>query len=314
MSEVRDGAREPEVHGEAEEDGEGIGDAGGGAAVAAGEQGRADNGFSLQRTQLKRIERITGGMMAETKIEWADYSWNPWYGCHKVSQGCKNCYMFREQRMYGRDPEVVVRSKTQFDWPLRFVKRVRAGQALSGRVFACSWSDWFIKDADPIREEAWEIIRNTPELTYMILTKRPERFAACLPSDWGGGWKNVWLGVSAEDQMNANKRIPILLDTLAVIRFVSAEPLLDEIDLGNYICETYSKGDLTLGRYLDWVIVGGESGPNHRPMQVEWVRSILDQCLATGVAFFFKQWGGLKPGGERLLDGREWSEFPEGAR
>ncbi len=237
--------------------------------------------------------------MAETKIEWADYSWNPWYGCHKVSQGCKHCYMFREQRMYGRDPEVVVRSKTQFDWPLRFVKRVRAGRALPGRVFACSWSDWFIEEADMVRDEAWEIIRKTPEMTYMILTKRPERIAKCLPKGWYDGWDNVWLGISCENQASLIRRMVPFSALPAKTKFISCEPLLEPLDFMRWHLEN-----------VNWVIVGGESGPGARPMDPDWARSLRDQCQAAGVAFFFKQWGGLKPGGERLLDGREWSEFP----
>lgn len=206
--------------------------------------------------------------------------------------------------MYGRDPEVVVRSKTQFDWPLRWMKRVRAGDAKPGRVFACSWSDWFIEEADPIREEAWEIIRKTPEMTYMILTKRPERFAVCLPSDWGEGWGNVWLGVSCEDLKNACRRIPPLLEARAAVKFISAEPLLDVLDVYVWL------GNRSWNHGIDWVIVGGESGPGARPMEAGWVRSLRDQCQRAGVAFFFKQWGGMKPGGEALVDGREWKEFP----
>src|SRR6266498_5551388 len=119
-----------------------------------------------------------------TGIAWTQRTWNPWHGCHKVSAGCKNCYMFREKRQYGQDPDVVVRSKTTFNAPLKWKD--------SALVFTCSWSDWFIEEADPWRDEAWDVIRRTPHLTYQILTKRIERASSCLPKDWP--LKNVWLG------------------------------------------------------------------------------------------------------------------------
>jgi protein gp37 len=141
-----------------------------------------------------------------TGIAWADRTWNPWHGCLKVSPGCKLCYMYREKKQYGQNPMLVQRSKTKFNEPLKWN---------SGRVFTCSWSDFFIEEADAWRPEAWEIIRKTPQLTYQILTKRPERIAAHLPADWGDGYSNVWLGVSVESQKYANERIPLLLKTPA---------------------------------------------------------------------------------------------------
>ena len=115
-------------------------------------------------------------MAESTGIGWTDATWNPWYGCTKVSPGCAHCYMFREQIRYGRDPEVVTRSKTKFADPLKWTK---------GRmIFTCSWSDWFHPAADAWRPEAWEIIKRTPHHTYQILTKRPERIADNLPDDW----------------------------------------------------------------------------------------------------------------------------------
>ncbi len=139
-------------------------------------------------------------MGKSTLIEWTNASWNPWRGCHKVSQGCKHCYMFRDQTKYGHDPNVVVRSKTTFNDPLKWTQHVRNGAQL--KVFTCSWSDWFIKEADPWRDEAWSIIRATPNIIYQILTKRAESIHDCLPEDWGNGWPNVWLGVSVENVYN----------------------------------------------------------------------------------------------------------------
>ena len=160
--------------------------------------------------------------MGKTTISWTNYSWNPWRGCHKVSQGCQNCYMFREQRRWGNDPNIVVRSKTTFNDPLKWKD--------PSMVFVNSWSDFFIEEADEWRDEAWDIIRQTPHLTYQILTKRPERIRYCLPIDWEDGWDNVWLGVSVEtsEQMDRGWR---LMDLPAKIRFISAEPLIDRLEL-----------------------------------------------------------------------------------
>ncbi len=164
-------------------------------------------------------------------IEWTDSTWNPWRGCDKVSPGCAHCYMFRDQRRYGRDPEVVVRAaEPTFYAPMR--KRawsVERDAAINARgrhlVFTCSWSDWFHPAADEWRDEAWRIIANTQDSTYQILTKRPERMGVCLPSDWGEGYPNVWLGVTIE-----NRRFVDRADFLRAIpaekRFISAEPLL----------------------------------------------------------------------------------------
>ena len=208
----------------------------------------------------------------KTGIEWTDKTWNPWRGCHKVSQGCKNCYMFREQKQYGHNPNIVMRSKTTFDDPLKWKE--------PAKVFVNSWSDFFIEEADPWRAEVWDIIRRTPHLIYQILTKRPENIPVGLPNDWGHGYPNVWIGVSAEDQPNADKRVSILVNVPAVIRFVSAEPLLGFTSYLPWLSK------------LDWIIVGGESGPNYRPMYPYWARSIRDECKEAGVTFFMKQMGG----------------------
>lgn len=226
-------------------------------------------------------------------IEWTEATWNPWHGCIKVSQGCKNCYMYRDKRRYGQKPMLVVRSKTTFTNPLRWIE--------PSLIFTCSWSDWFIEEADEWRDEAWDVIRHTPQHTYQILTKRPERILNSLPSDWGDGWRNVWLGVSIESQKYIS-RMNLLTEIPAHVRFISAEPLLGPLSLS-----------LVVG--IDWVITGGESGPGARPMELEWVRSIREQCLRSGVAFFHKQNGGTKKiagvWGGRLLDNRTWDAMPK---
>jgi protein gp37 len=245
-------------------------------------------------------------MSEATHIQWTNATWNPWHGCRKVSAGCKNCYMFSEKRRYGQEPTLVVRSKTKFRDPLKWKD--------PAMVFTCSWSDWFIEEADAWRDEAWDIVRSTPHLTYQILTKRPERITDHLPSDWP--LRNVWLGVSVEDQANADKRIPELLRIPAAVRFLSVEPLLEPVDLqhirwpkpdpkrllvpvmGDVSEYDALTGDFIRGRFgmsggnrIDWVIVGGESGPGARPCNVEWIRSIVAQCKAANVPVFCKQLG-----------------------
>jgi protein gp37 len=215
-----------------------------------------------------------------TGIQWTEKTWNPWHGCTKVSAGCDHCYMFRDKARYGQDPEVVTRSKGTFRAPLSW-----RDPAL---VFTCSWSDWFHKAADAWRDEAWDIIRRTPHLTYQILTKRPGRIARHLPDDWGEGYPNVWLGVSVENQ-DAAFRASQLATIPARVRFVSAEPLLGPVWLSNHV---YREGYVNALPFIHWVIVGGESGPDCRPMEIRWARDLIAQCRAHGVAVFVKQLGG----------------------
>jgi protein gp37 len=201
-----------------------------------------------------------------TSIAWTDHTWNPWYGCVHVSPGCDNCYMYRDMRRYGRDPEVVTRAApATFNAPLKWN---------SGRVFTCSWSDFFIVNADPWRDEAWDIIRRTPHLTYQILTKRPALIARRLPKDWSRGWPHVWLGVSVENREQL-RRLDVLKKIPNVMPWVSAEPLLEDIS-----------GDLASGRY-DWVrwwVWGGESGPNARRYDIDWALYGM-RALPAGKAF-----------------------------
>lgn len=247
-------------------------------------------------------------MGTKTNIGWCDKTWNPWMGCHKVSQGCWNCYMFAEQKRYGQDPNVVRRSKTTFNAPLKWAE--------SAYVFTCSWSDWFVAEADEWRDEAWAIIKATPHLTYQILTKRPERIAAHLPADWGAsGYPNVWFGTSTERQAEADKRIPFLLQVPAALHFVSAEPLLERLSLNHYLANAPRAA--TVGNYdsyLDWVIVGGESGPKFRPMAPAWAWDIYAQCAAAGVAFFGKQAAAYANETPLLIEGRTIHQMPQGQR
>ena len=229
-------------------------------------------------------------MGEHTKISWTQATWNPWIGCRKISQGCANCYMYTAQKRYGNDPTIIRRtSPSTFNSPLKWRdKRL---------VFTCSWSDFFISEADQWRSDAWEIIRNTRHI-YQILTKRPMAAHTRVPSDWGDGWANVWLGVTVENA-EARGRFFDLLNMPAKLRFLSVEPMLGPVDISIYT-------DLP-----DWVICGGESGPGARPMNIQWARDLRNQCAKYGIPFFFKQVGGrgLDHGGD-LLDGLEHKEFP----
>ncbi len=226
-------------------------------------------------------------MGKESGIEWTEATWNPWHGCHKVSPGCAHCYMYRDKIRFGQKPDDVVRSRTTFEAPLEWKE--------PKTVFTCSWSDFFIEEADEWRNEAWEIIRQTPQHTYQILTKRPGRILTHLPSGWP--LPNVWLGVSVENA-RFYWRIEQLRAVPASVRFLSLEPLLAPMP------------DLPL-QGISWVIVGGESGPRCRPMKAEWVREIRNLCARQQVPFFFKQWGGAKKSvAGRILDGKCWDEMP----
>ena len=196
--------------------------------------------------------------------------------------------MYTAMQRYGKDPAHVRRSKATFADPLSWQE--------GRRIFTCSWSDFFIAEADAWRPEAWDIIRATPQHTYMILTKRPSRIRRCLPADWGEGWPHVWLGVSGGDPSWLTRRLPLLRRIPAVVRFLSIEPLLAPIET------------LDLSG-IGWVIVGGESGPRRRPMLHRWVWPLRDACAAADVAFFFKQSSALRDGqGDSLLqeDGTFW--------
>jgi len=255
-------------------------------------------------------------MGKNSAIAWTDHTWNPWQGCHKVSDGCLNCYMFRDMKRFGKVPSLVLRSiDSTFNAPMKWKELAR--------VFVCSWSDFFIQEADRWRDSAWEIIRKTPHLTYQILTKRPERIKDCLPEDWGQGWPNVWLGVTTENQAMANLRVPALLKIPAAIHFVSVEPMLEVVNLANVIMpdgdhlgnNLFNHGT---GNGINWVICGGESGPKARPMHPDWVRGLRNQCQGARVPFFFKQWGEWLPAGQRangcdeLPESTKYHDFGDG--
>lgn len=220
-------------------------------------------------------------MGAITGISWTEATWNPWHGCKKVSTGCKYCYMYRDKERWNQDPTTVLRSKSNFNQPTKW----KEGKL----IFSCSWSDWFIEEADEWRDEAWAIIKATPQHTYQILTKRPERTKEHLPADWGEGYPNVWLGISAENQKEYDNRIALLYTRNAMVRFISAEPLLGPIDL--HLSKVVSER-------IHWVIIGGESGSlspdakyRARECNITWIHDIVEQCQEFGIPVFIKQFG-----------------------
>jgi protein gp37 len=168
------------------------------------------------------------------------------------------------------------------------------------KVFCGSMCDWADNNApEGQRGRLWQLIRDTPHLTWQLLTKRGGNIHRFLPDDWGTGYPNVWLGVTVEDQKHGFPRIEHLREIPATVRFLSMEPLLEPVGIGY----------LPLGG-IHWVIVGGESGPNARPMMASWVTDIQIECIFSDVPFFFKQWGGRKDKGGCLIDGAEVKEWP----
>jgi len=221
-----------------------------------------------------------------------------------------------------QDPWTVVLHSDRLNQPLKWRK--------PKRIFVNSLSDLFHEDVpDAVIDGVVDVMCQADQHTYQILTKRPERMLAYAESRELRALDHVWLGVSCENQATADARIPILLQTPAAVRFISAEPLLGPVDLDGYLGDDlaiaeYEYGSFQYGQGLDWIIAGGESGPGARPMHPDWARSIRDQCRAAGVPFFFKQWGewdqGLFPtrhgkgGGMKhpaLLDGKEFKEWPK---
>lgn len=371
-------------------------------------------------------------MGKDTGIQWTDHTFNPWWGCTRVSAGCANCYAASlDERFHGSRPHWGRHEPRKFFGDKHWAQPIAWNKAaerdgVRRRVFCASMADVF-EGRDTMPAESWplvqearlrlfDVIRTTPHLDWQLLTKRPENILATISrcaeesavngqhelAEWLLAWyngnppANVWLGTSVEDQKTADTRVSQLLRVAAVVHFLSAEPLLAGVDLTQwmpaksqqhwtarcrdcgYVCDAehvhqYSCGDWDevdcpkcgsdkthehLPGRIKWVICGGESGRNARPMHPKWARSLRDQCQAAGVAYFFKQWGAWRPpvegeeyntlhgrmakppafvvsqngtvhctkgpAGEgavamigctkaagRMLDGREWNEFPE---
>lgn len=279
-------------------------------------------------------------MAENSKIEWCDHTFNPWEGCTKVSPGCANCYAEARNSRFGGGcapnwgPGKPRRRTSEANWkkPLRWDREAAnndMSRELAGdnphrpRVFSASLADWLdIEVPLEWRVDFLELVRTTPNLDWLLLTKRPElwlpliegsiRWIEALPDwsdvgphkyaalrDWLGDWvlfrrapANVWIGTTVEDQTRADQRIPELLKIPARVRFLSCEPLLGPVNVANWGWRNTRDSDAR----IHWVICGGESGPNARPMHPDWARSLRDQCAAAGVPYFFKQFGEWAPG------------------
>jgi protein gp37 len=241
-------------------------------------------------------------MSAQTAIEWTDTTWNPVSGCTKLSRGCDNCYAERlAERFRG------VRNhpfEHGFDLTLRPHKLLEPLHwRRPRRIFVNSMSDLFHKEIPAgFLDRVFDTMEQANWHVFQVLTKRSSLLRRYVNRRYAAGTAppHIWLGVTVEDRASLS-RIRHLVDSAASIRFVSFEPLLEDL------------GCLNLSG-VHWAIAGGESGPLARPIEPNWVRNIRDQCGATNVAFFFKQWGGATPkaGGNRL-DGRRWLEYPRSA-
>lgn len=245
-------------------------------------------------------------MATATKIEWTEQTWNPVSGCTKISPGCKHCYA---EKMAVRLQAMGCSGYERgFELTLQHGRLLQPQRRKTPTVwFVNSMSDLFHDGVpDAYVDKVMDVIRATPQHTYQILTKRAGRLPRYFATREVP--KNVWLGVSVEDRQYGVPRIDHLRAVAAQIRFLSIEPLLEDV------------GTLDL-RGIHWVIVGGESGAHARPMSPEWVRRIQAQCEAAGSAFFFKQWGGWgadglrrsKQANGRMLDGRTWDAYPAAA-
>ncbi len=228
-------------------------------------------------------------MAKNSRIEWTTHTFNPWWGCVKMSPACQHCYAEAWAKRVGQDVWGIRAERRFFGdkhWaePLKW-DRDAAAERERPRVFCASMADVFEDraDLDAARGRLWRLIEQTPNLDWLLLTKRPDLVNAKTP--WGQNWPpNVWLGTTVENQEWADERLPALAAVPAKIRFISAEPLLGPVDLGDWREE------------IDWVITGGESGSRARPSSPSWFRDLMNQCMAAEIPFHFKQWGDWAPG------------------
>lgn len=244
-------------------------------------------------------------MAAESKIEWTDHTFNPWWGCTKVSQACRGCYAEAWAKrtgfaVWGDDAPRRFFGDKHWAEPLKW-NREAEGAGERRRVFCASMADVFEWREEVFRHRIrlWELIEATPALDWLLLTKRPENVRSMVPQSWlCGFWPDrAWLGCTFDDK--GPDRLDALCNLPAVTRFVSVEPLIAPVSLLPWLA------------MLDWVIVGGESGGKARPMRDEWVRQLRDECAEHSVKFFYKQRvEGRKKISLPTLDGRQWAEVP----
>jgi protein gp37 len=226
-------------------------------------------------------------MGERTGIEWTHHSSSPWVGCTKVSAGCDNCYAENWSIRFrpgvwgpGRKRHLV--SQSSWDQPMRWHARCEA-LGIRERVFPSMCDPFDVEVPREWLQRFWHLVRRTPSLDWILLTKRPHAMLRRLPDDWGDGWAHVWLGVSVENQEMADLRLPLLRRAPAAVYVCSYEPALGPVDFRDHLT------------WLSWVIAGGESGAGARPPDPDWFRAVRDQCARAGVPYFFKQWGTWRP-------------------
>lgn len=235
-------------------------------------------------------------MVVNSKIEWTDHTFNPWIGCTKVSPGCDHCYAEAWAARFGTatwGPGQPRKLTSEANWaqPLKWDQQA-AAEGRRYRVFCASLADVFDNEVPDVwLMRLWQLIFATPNLDWLLLSKRIGNAARMLPPGWGNGYPNVWLGASIVNQAEADRDIPKLAAIPARVRFLSMEPLLGPVDLRGLRTDYNGRINAFLHDRIQWVIVGGESGHNARPMHPDWARSLRDQCVEFGVPFLFKQWG-----------------------
>ncbi len=205
--------------------------------------------------------------------------WNPWHGCHKISTGCQNCYVYRIDAKYDRDASAITKTAA-FNLPLKKTRDGKYKLAAGETVYTCFTSDFFLEEADNWRIEVWQMIRYRSDLHFFIITKRIDRFKVSLPQDWGDGYNNVTICSTCENQEMADYRLPILLGLPLRHKAIICEPLLGQINLSQWLLTS-----------IEGVIVGGESGKDARICNYDWVIDIRNQCIEKKVPFHFKQTG-----------------------
>lgn len=247
-------------------------------------------------------------MGANSKIEWTTHTFNPWWGCTKVSEACKHCYAETwakrvGQNVWGPKPSRRVMSETHWKQPIKWNKDAD-GLKDRPRVFCASMADVF-EDRDELithRERLFDLIERTPNLDWLLLTKRPQNISSL--ARWSGEWPDhIWLGTTVELQHRAEELLPYLQAIPARVRFISAEPLLGPLSIERW-----------LGSTIDWVITGGESGPKARPASPRWFTDLHAQCMRQQVAFHFKQWGDWAPGQGENLPARRMQLAEDGTK
>lgn len=216
--------------------------------------------------------------------------WNPWHGCIKISPGCNHCYVYRRDAEFGKDTTKVHKT-SKFDLPVQKNRKKEYKLVPEAEpVYTCMTSDFFIKDADEWRKDAWAMIRERQDLHFVIVTKRIHRFEVSLPNDWGDGYQNVTVMCTAENQSRADDRISVLLSLPIRHKAIIHEPMLEQISIEKY---------LESGQ-IEQVVCGGESGEEARLCDFAWILDTMNQCVKYDVPFYFKQTGALFKKGEKI--------------